>query len=44
MAAASMAGRVTPVLLLTVLAAVGGSSTQFGWNTGVLNSPKDVSQ
>ena len=34
---------LTKVLLLSVLAAELGSSTQFGFNTGVINNPKDVS-
>ena len=34
---------LTPVLLLSVMAAVLGSSTQFGYNTGVINNPKEVS-
>ena len=33
---------LTPTLVLSVLAAVVGSSTQFGYNTGVINSPKEV--
>ncbi len=34
---------LTFVLILSVAAAVVGSSTQFGFNTGVINSPKKVS-
>ena len=34
--------RVTPILALSVAAAVVGSSTQFGFNSGVINSPKQV--
>ncbi len=34
---------LTLVLLLAVTSAVFGSSTQFGFNTGVINNPKEVS-
>ena len=34
---------VTCVLVLTVLVAIIGSCTQFGYNTGVVNNPKGVS-
>lgn len=34
--------RVTPILALSVAAAVIGSSTQFGFNSGVINSPKQA--
>lgn len=37
-------GRLTWLLVLSVAAAVAGSSTQFGYNTGVINSPKQVSE
>ena len=33
---------MTGILVLSVAAAVIGSSTQFGYNTGVINSPKQV--
>ena len=33
---------MTGILVLSVSAAVIGSSTQFGYNTGVINSPKQV--
>ena len=33
---------VTCVLVLTVLVAIIGSCTQFGYNTGVINNPKGV--
>lgn len=33
---------LTGVLILSVTAAVIGSSTQFGFNTGVINNPKQV--
>jgi len=32
----------TPILTLAVSTAVLGSSAQFGYNTGVFNSPQDV--
>jgi len=32
----------TPILVLAVSSAVLGSSAQFGYNTGVYNSPQDV--
>ena len=35
---------LTFVLLMAVMSAVFGSSTQFGFNTGVINNPKDVSE
>lgn len=34
---------LTKVLVLSVMAGVLGSSTQFGFNTGVINNPKEVS-
>ena len=34
--------RVTTVLLLSVLAAVIGSSSQFGYNLGVVNNSEEV--
>ena len=33
---------LTLVLMLAVMSAVFGSSTQFGFNTGVINNPKEV--
>ena len=33
---------LTFFLVLSVSAAVIGSSTQFGYNTGVVNNPKEV--
>ena len=35
-------GGLTGLLVLSVSAAVIGSSTQFGYNTGVINNPKQV--
>lgn len=34
---------LTTVLVLSVASAVIGGSTQFGYNSGVINSPKNVS-
>ena len=34
---------LTTVLVLSVASAVVGGSTQFGYNSGVINSPKNVS-
>ncbi len=35
--------KVTPLLVLSVFSAVFGSSTQFGYNLGVLNNIETVS-